>query len=234
MIFILFFLSAGFVFISHGLDKFSMSKHVSEKHFPTIQFIAKLFLSFALQLTILALVQFLVIETTQFNICAYLFSVKYIHLLLCGYVLIFIYKKYRLMLNEKNLYYIGSIRHSHPNPIQHLNIVLFDATTRLEILEKKLSILKSFSPIPVALLILNNLPQDLIFSPNIKSFVLQNQLNIGLLVILGIYTYHLFSTFSAQKQIITHISKIKKELYLLSSQDSELSISNSRNNPEPP
>lgn len=133
------------------------------------------------------------------------------------------------MLNEKNLYYIGSIRHSHPNPIQHLNIVLFDATTRLEILEKKLSILKSFSPIPVALLILNNLPQDLIFSPDIKSFVLQNQLNIGLLVILGIYTYHLFSTFSAQKQIITHISKIKKELYLLSSQDSELSISNSRN-----
>ena len=133
------------------------------------------------------------------------------------------------MLNEKNLYYIGSIRHSHPNPIQHLNIVLFDATTRLEI-----SILKSFSPIPVALLILNNLPQDLIFSPDIKSFVLQNQLNIGLLVILGIYTYHLFSTFSAQKQIITHISKIKKELYLLSSQDSELSISNSRNNPEPP
>ena len=93
MIFILFFLSAGFVFISHGLDKFSMPKHVSEKHFPTIQFIAKLFLSFALQLTILALVQFLVIETTQFNICAYLFSVKYIHLLLCGYVLIFIYKK---------------------------------------------------------------------------------------------------------------------------------------------
>ena len=85
MIFILFFLSAGFVFISHGLDKFSMPKHVSEKHFPTIQFIAKLFLSFALQLTILALVQFLVIETTQFNICAYLFSVKYIHLLLCGY-----------------------------------------------------------------------------------------------------------------------------------------------------
>lgn len=166
MIFILFFLSAGFVFISHGLDKFSMPKHVSEKHFPTIQFIAKLFLSFALQLTILALVQFLVIETTQFNICAYLFSVKYIHLLLCGYVLIFIYKKYRLMLNEKNLYYIGSIRHSHPNPIQHLNIVLFDATTRLEILEKKLSILKSFSPIPVALLILNNLPQDLIFSPD--------------------------------------------------------------------
>lgn len=68
MIFILFFLSAGFVFISHGLDKFSMPKHVSEKHFPTIQFIAKLFLSFALQLTILALVQFLVIETTQFNI----------------------------------------------------------------------------------------------------------------------------------------------------------------------
>ena len=56
MIFILFFLSAGFVFISHGLDKFSMSKHVSEKHFPTIQFIAKLFLSFALQLTILAIV----------------------------------------------------------------------------------------------------------------------------------------------------------------------------------
>ena len=106
--------------------------------------------------------------------------------------------------------------------------------TRLEILKKKLSILKSFSPIPVALLILNNLPQDLIFSPDIKSFVLQNQLNIGLLVILGIYTYHLFSTFSAQKQIITHISKIKKELYLLSSQDSELSISNSRNNPEPP
>ena len=93
---------------------------------------------------------------------------------------------------------------------------------------------KSFSPIPVALLILNNLPQDLIFSPDIKSFVLQNQLNIGLLVILGIYTYHLFSTFSAQKQIITHISKIKKELFLLSSQDSELSISNSRNNPEPP
>lgn len=44
MIFILFFLSAGFVFISHGLDKFSMSKHVSEKHFPTIQFIAKLFI----------------------------------------------------------------------------------------------------------------------------------------------------------------------------------------------
>lgn len=106
MIFILFFLSAGFVFISHGLDKFSMSKHVSEKHFPTIQFIAKLFLSFALQLTILALVQFLVIETTQFNICAYLFSVKYIHLLLCGYVLIFIYKKISLNAQwEKSLLY---------------------------------------------------------------------------------------------------------------------------------
>ena len=145
MIFILFFLSAGFVFISHGLDKFSMPKHVSEKHFPTIQFIAKLFLSFALQLTILALVQFLVIETTQFNICAYLFSVKYIHLLLCGYVLIFIYKKYCLMLNEKNLYYIGSIRHSHPNPIQHLNIVLFGCHYTIgNIGEKNLSILKMF------------------------------------------------------------------------------------------
>lgn len=94
------------------------------------------------------------------------------------------------MLNEKNLYYIGSIRHSHPNPIQHLNIVLFDATTRLEILEKKLSILKSFSPIPVALLILNNLPQDLIFSPDIKSFVLQNQLNM-----LRVFIPHVFSFF---------------------------------------
>ena len=74
------------------------------------------------------------------------------------------------MLNEKNLYYIGSIRHSHPNPIQRLNIVLFDATTRLEILEKKLSILKSFSPIPVALLILNNLPQAVSHLHQYKSF----------------------------------------------------------------
>ena len=75
---------------------------------------------------------------------------------------------------------------------------------------EKTIILKSFSPIPVALLILNNLPQDLIFSPDIKSFVLQNQLNIGLLVILGIYTYHLFSTFSAQNKSLPIYPRSKK------------------------
>lgn len=230
MTFILFIISTVLIFLAHGIDKFSMSKYVSEKNFSFITFVSKICTLFALQLLIFTLVQYLIMEVTDFNLCRYLFGFKYFPLFLILYVTLFCYRKYHTWTINNTLLYISNVRYSHQKPVQHLNELLFHSSAQLEILEKKLSLLKSFSPIPVALLVLNNLPQNFALSEDIKSFVFQNQLNIGLLAILGFYTYHIVSTFSAQKQLINNISKIKIELYLLDTKNQTTSTLNRKGN----
>lgn len=198
---------------AYGFDKLSMSRFVSENFFPSIHFIHRLFTDFTAQSMTFTIVHVFILEFTGFNLCESIIRFPYSFYILGGYLLLYSWHKYKKISISDNYRYIKSIHKTHASPLQELTKMLMRESALLDIQKEKFSLLKSLSPIPVALLVFNNLPTKFVNAFELVSSVLQNQINVCLLLTLGIYSYITTSTFLRIKQSITTIFYINQEIY---------------------
>lgn len=169
-----------------------------------------LFLSdFLIKIAMLFLVELILTTSSDFSIYDYWVKIPYHAVIPYVYLAYQFHKVYKKAKHRDNELFIENTSCRASYPSVQLNYFLIKSQTISIILEEKLTLLKSFSPIPVALLMLNNFT-DL----SLKNFDIEaNTINIVLIIILGIYAYFLISTFSKWRKNLWRINLIKEELY---------------------
>lgn len=108
-----------------------------------------------------------------------------------------------------------SIKYKYLQPLDCLSYVNLEIKHLLKIHNEKLTLLKSLSPIPIVVFIFNNLSVSAAPNFSLPQFISENQLNIVLIVIIFIFTYHLFKTYLLIQDDLFLLSLIAKEQFLL-------------------
>lgn len=225
-----FVIAIAFIFLclSRCLDKLYNSSKCPEKFLDFIYYSEKLCVDFFLQLVAFALAHTFIEGYTGFDIYAYLVSSPLFPYILTGDVFFFIFLKYNGAKNIKPYRYIENIKNTRENPKKDLFLLLRATTAFLKIWQEKIGILKSLSPIPVVLLVLNNFSGISFTFDDIWEVLSKDKINIITLLVLVIYSYWMITTYFRIKESLLLISKIENELYSLDCSDSSDSDSPSR------
>lgn len=125
----------------------------------------------------------------------------------------------RLVLLKTHLF-LSLIKFKNANPLNTYNYYLIDYKNIKETLKHRLSVLQSYSLIPVFLLVANNLTScsinNLSFQNlDIKSIIDSNSTNIVLIFILLFYLYILVSTLRNYEKICHTISLLERYIFEL-------------------
>lgn len=202
--------------VYYVLDKIPFK---SDKLIFTVYYVEDYLITLSVQLGLLSMLEVIVTETTPYSIYRWWGSLPFHSWLILIYLLYSAHNTYKKAKAHKAYSFISGIRRKAKAPLQRLNFLLIDAKYRREICEKKLSLLKSFSPLPVALLVLNNFGEITFENFNLQLWVYSNILNIFLISFLCIYAYHIIMTFLLLKKSITQISTIEQEIHLCNNPD---------------
>lgn len=201
--------------IGYFLDKLPniIEKDLSDSTLSFFYHTTNLCIELSFQGFILFVIEVLLAQTTSFSLYELWTSLPEHTYLLDGYLIFCVYKKFKRHKRMKSFENITSIRHKAIEPEQRLNYYLIHYETQLEITKNYLSLLKGFSPIPLALLLFNNFADISFTNFDIESFISTNMANIVIIAITGLYTYAIIKLARQQKQILLDIALIKQELY---------------------
>ena len=142
-----------------------------------------------------------------------------IFLLVCYWIIVGRYA-YHTTCTLKTHLFLSLIKFKNANPLNTYNYYLIDYKNIKETLKHRLSVLQSYSLIPVFLLVANNLTScsinNLSFQNlDIKSIIDSNSTNIVLIFILLFYLYILVSTLRNYEKICHNISLLERYIFEL-------------------
>ena len=195
---------------------------IPEKFWGVLLTAEKVCVEFSLQLLIFSVTHLLIKEYTDFDIYFYLASHPLFPIIFAGYAIFYFSAKFRIATRRKNFRYISNVKYTEKTPKKNLLTLLTDTTAYLKIQQEKIGILKSLSPIPVVLLILNNFSSISFTYSNVWDILSKDKINIISLLILAIYSYWIITTFFRIKECFLLISEIENELHSLEFADSSV------------
>lgn len=146
------------------------------------------------------------IPTIKNEIPTILFSNRYYFLLLLS-----TFNSYKITLKWDKIIILKRKEKNSKTPIEDLKHLLQIIEKRKELVDRKLNFLKSFSFIPILLLLINNLSSLKEKNPTLEfsSLLLMNKLNIYILLGIIVYIFISYNTFY-KCQLLT-----RQEIYLL-------------------
>lgn len=203
--------------IALGLEK--TYPYFSLKISTVIFYTEKVIIDLCVMTFIVGLIELFLVNATNFSLYEYWLLIPHRKQLLAICLLLWILKKYKTFKRSENFSRIRNVRLTAKNPIERLNYLLIIQMQHREINEKNLSLLKSLSPIPIALLVFNNFSEISFENFSIEKFIQSNTLNITLIIILGIYAYKIISISMYLSFDIQLISLIKQEIHLAAHPD---------------
>lgn len=167
------------------------------------------------QLLCLIFAELLTRNTANFSILRLLGFIPYPRVFVFTYIFLFCLYQYHKIKKDNRYHLIMSIKYKYLQPLDCLSYVNLEIKHLLKIHNEKLTLLKSLSPIPIVVFIFNNLSVSAAPNFNLPQFISENQLNIVLIVIIFIFTYHLFKTYLLIQDDLFLLSLIAKEQFLL-------------------
>ncbi len=218
----LYIMMIAFFLMTYGFHVLYHKHKIPEKFWGVLLTAEKVCAEFSLQLLIFSVTHLLIKEYTNFDIYFYLTSLPLFPVIFAGYAIFYFSAKFRIATRRKNLRYISNIKHTEKIPRKNLLMLLTDTTAYLKIQQEKIGVLKSLSPIPVVLLVLNNFSSISFTYNNVWDILSKDKINIISLLILAIYSYWVITTFFRIKECFLLISEIENELHSLEFADSSV------------
>lgn len=137
-----------------------------------------------------------------------------VHKLIIGILLFVVgYHIYSSGKNYSHYHFINNAHTEFEHPAELLKYSLIAPNAQLKLLDIKLSLLKSFSLLPIALLVLDNLSDTVFKDFDLFAFMKSDPLNAALIIAVFIYTFEVIHTYLKTKAITEIICTLEHALY---------------------